>query len=506
LSSTNPIPIPASGFTSGGTYISTPGLVINATTGEINLAASTAGIYTVTYSVAANAALCLQSGSSTFSINVTGSSTPNTAFTYTSPICKNALTLSPNIPGTFTAGGIYSGSSGLVIDANTGIINLDASSAGSHTITYVFNEDVINCISSGNSTFNITINDVPFTAIITGRTTICPNENGLVFSTNNVSGVNYNWSISGGGSIINGQGTNQITANWGSINGTVSVELSNSCGSSIPSILNVEVGALPQVSFISGDTTICANEVNVVYSTNSLLNTNFIWSVPVGASILSGQGTNQITVNFTSPSNGVIKVVPSNSCGNGDTLSRSILVTSTPFLELGPDEIIVLGSNLILTPDVNALQPVVYSWASNPSLSSNSIANPTASPTTSSTYYLTITDGNGCSTSDSKTINVESNNKFYIPNAFSPNGDSNNDLFNAFVSNYKFFELNIYNRWGEKIYSTNEPNTIAGSTTIGWDGKFKDLPQPIGVYVYILKLVFSDNTKVNQAGSVTLIR
>ena len=91
----------------------------------------------------------------------------------------------------------------------------------------------------------------------------------------------------------------------------------------------------------------------------------------------------------------------------------------------------------------------------------------------------------------------------YIPNAFSPNGDGNNDVFMAYTSNDKglvYFELLVFNRWGEKVF---ESNTISQ----GWDGTYKGQLQNPDVYVYQATYGFRGEPLAKTSkGSITLIR
>jgi gliding motility-associated-like protein len=150
---TNPTPdTSATGFTSGGSYTSTTGLSIDATTGAINLAASTAGTYSVTYSVTANAATCLVAGSTTFVITISPVVTPVTNFSYTTPVCAGGTNPLPDISAAgFTSGGTYTSTSGLVLNSTTGEIDLALSSSGTYTVTYSVNADVLTCQSAQSS-------------------------------------------------------------------------------------------------------------------------------------------------------------------------------------------------------------------------------------------------------------------------------------------------------------------------------------------------------------------
>ena len=146
------------GFTSGGTFSSTAGLVINASTGVINLAGSTTGNYTITYTLNANPLTCLIAGNFTFDIEITNVINPVTGFNYTSPICQNAqATINPTLNAGFTSGGAFSSTTGLTIDTSTGVINLASSAPGNYTITYVSNANAATCLVAGTNTASISI-------------------------------------------------------------------------------------------------------------------------------------------------------------------------------------------------------------------------------------------------------------------------------------------------------------------------------------------------------------
>ena len=92
---------------------------------------------------------------------------------------------------------------------------------------------------------------------------------------------------------------------------------------------------------------------------------------------------------------------------------------------------------------------------------------------------------------------------FYLPNAFTPNGDGLNDEFKP-VQRYDFvktYHLYIYNRWGQLLFETSDINT-------GWDGNFKGEPVQQGTYVYkIVYTAYSTGSEPQTtAGNVTLVR
>ncbi|RYE17167.1 MAG: LamG domain-containing protein, partial [Sphingobacteriales bacterium] len=130
-SSSTPVAVTRTG-TTGGTFTASPaGLSINASTGQITPAASTAGTYTVTYTIAASGG-CSQY---TTTASVTITQAPDAAISYSgSPFCVAGGT--KTVTRTGTAGGTYSAPGGLDINASTGAINLNNSATGTYTITY----------------------------------------------------------------------------------------------------------------------------------------------------------------------------------------------------------------------------------------------------------------------------------------------------------------------------------------------------------------------------------
>ncbi|TRW24285.1 T9SS type B sorting domain-containing protein [Flavobacterium zepuense] len=154
----NPTPVPATGYTSGGTYTATPsGLVIDPSTGTIDLALSTPNTYTVTYTINADTATCNVGNASSSPITITPVATPVTAFSYTNACALSANQL-PALGTGFTTGGTFtSDNAGLDINAATGEINMATSAPGNYTVTYTFNADIVNCIAAAGNTATIAI-------------------------------------------------------------------------------------------------------------------------------------------------------------------------------------------------------------------------------------------------------------------------------------------------------------------------------------------------------------
>ncbi|HLP49245.1 MAG TPA: gliding motility-associated C-terminal domain-containing protein, partial [Chitinophagales bacterium] len=143
---------------------------------------------------------------------------------------------------------------------------------------------------------------------------------------------------------------------------------------------------------------------------------------------------------------------------------------------------------------------VSYSWSPTLGLSCIDCANPIATPYARETeYLLTITYNDHCIATAGMTVVVDGGEPVFIPNSFSPNGDGNNDVFQIYGVGIKTIELKIFNRWGEKVYESNNQFE-------GWDGTYKGTIQQPAVFVYHVTVTYLNDKKMQKVGSITLIK
>ncbi|OQP52613.1 hypothetical protein A4H97_25150 [Niastella yeongjuensis] len=91
------------------------------------------------------------------------------------------------------------------------------------------------------------------------------------------------------------------------------------------------------------------------------------------------------------------------------------------------------------------------------------------------------------------------NNRYFVPNAFTPNNNGQSDEFKIESHEIRTMHLMIFNQWGQKIFETSSQQN-------GWDGSFNGKQQPVGVYVYVLSMTMLDGTVENKKGTISLIR
>ena len=175
---------------------------------------------------------------------------------------------------------------------------------------------------------------LPAPGPVDGPTQVCNGGTGYIYSIAPIpNATSYTWSLPSGAVITSGSGTNTITVSFGgnAVSGTVSVYISTNC-SGVSSQLWVNVSTLPAPSgTITGIPVVCAGANDIGYSVAPVANAiAYVWTMPAGASIISGGGTNSIDVSFNGNAvSGDIAVYSNNLCGNGAT-SSPFYVTVNP--------------------------------------------------------------------------------------------------------------------------------------------------------------------------------
>lgn len=174
------------------------------------------------------------------------------------------------------------------------------------------------------------------------------------------------------------------------------------------------------------------------------------------------------------------KVYVYNQYGCADSATILVNVWKKPIAFAGPDKKTKEGISITLEGSA-AGTDISYSWSPTVFLNNPFILKPTATLTEDARYTLTVTSNRGCGiSSDDVFIKVYKN--VIIPNAFSPNGDGINDLWQIRgLSSYPDAVLQVFNRYGQQLYYSKSYN-------IPWDGTFKGTPLPVGTYYYVVDL------------------
>jgi gliding motility-associated-like protein len=234
------------------------------------------------------------------------------------------------------------------------------------------------------------------------------------------------------------------------------------------------------------DTNICPNGTANLTATGA---DSYIWTPADGLSATTGSSVN------ASPETTTTYTVTGTLYACESTAELTVNVEE-PVATANPDTTIFFGESATL----GATGGVSYSWTPALGLSDPNAQYPVATPLETTTYTVTATTALGCEASDQMTVIVSGDAMVWVPNAFSPNNDGFNDYFQIIVrGQLSFFELNIYNRWGELVYS-------GGLGSLGWDGLYEGENQPMGAFVYTLKWSDTNGQTFEEKGQFTLVR
>lgn len=176
-----------------------------------------------------------------------------------------------------------------------------------------------------------------------------------------------------------------------------------------------------------------------------------------------------------------------------------------PDLEVSASAVEIFRGEIVQLNAISSSQGT-YTWNNQEYLTNSKISNPKATPLTDVLFEVVFRDYNGCIARDTIFIKVKEvicgEPYIYVPNAFSPNGDGNNDYFRAYFPPNMITEmyLSVYDRWGNIIFETDSYNSN------GWDGTYKGAKLGADVYVYMLRVRCLDQMEYVNHGNVTLLR
>ncbi|MFN8116971.1 MAG: gliding motility-associated C-terminal domain-containing protein [Bacteroidia bacterium] len=439
---------------------------------------------TTSYTVLSGTGACTATAFATVTIAPTLSITITPSVT---TICSGqSTTLSSSGAGPF----VWTASSG-TNPASLGTVSVNPLT----TTTYTVLSGTGACTATTGATVNVlpVINPM----ITASSPTVCLTKT-ITLSAPFVSGYTYTWQPSN--AITGANSTSSIVATPPTTATVIyTVIVSNGFCSSTDTI-KLQIKTPPDIKNITtlNNDTICVGGC-VTFSANTT------GSMPIFYQwyYQSGVGTSSVGVapEACYPSAGSFSVVAtaSNTCGV-DTLIKTNFVTvfDMPVLQVSNDTTINIGESAT----VSASGGVSYSWSPN---INGTIACPTCSstvvsPTLTTNYIVVASNSIYCKVQDTVTVIVDVNcGDFFIPNVFSPNGDGLNDMINVHGRCISTFNLQIFNRWGEKVFETS---TLSES----WDGTFRGQKLDTGVFVYKAEGVSIDGQEFKLKGNITLLR
>ena len=304
--------------------------------------------------------------------------------------------------------------------------------------------------------------------------TICPGDTATITPPAGFSG--YSWYPA----------YNESTAALPSVNVYPGENTTYTCtafttqGCRVADSVRVQLAKVPPIDR-GGSFTICPNGQVTLDAGSGFI--SYLWT--------TGETTRQITVSQPAQYS-VEATSSSNNCISraSDTVSWYKVLKPA----LGPDISLCTDSSHLFNAGNNYMN---YLWQ-------DGSTKATFTATVPGDYWVQVTDSNGCSAGD--TVQVIGKGRcqigIHFPNAFTPNGDGKNETFKPILSgSLDAYHLAIFNRYGEIVFETNDPNK-------GWDGRYKNTSGPTSTFVWYATYHFSGSPEppTMQKGTLELIR
>jgi len=296
------------------------------------------------------------------------------------------------------------------------------------------------------------------------------------------------------------QGPNGFTANGSTVSitnaqfihsGKYYVNSTSRAGCPKNDSVTIAVNPVPTATVSFTSATICEGEALQMNATGG---GTYQWTPTTGLSSSTSANPVMSPVSTTQ-----YQLVVTNNFNCTDTAIVNIDVIKKPVANAGPDKETVLGLPVTLEGNVGG-DNISYIWTPPIHLDNSSALQPVALPLPAGQYdyRLTVTSNVGCGSAFDDVI-VTVYNDIYIPTAFTPNQDGKNDVWYVpSLSSFSFFELSVFNRYGQIVFHTK-------NIKAAWDGKYKGQLQPSAVYVYLITVGEGENKRMYK-GTVTLIR
>ena len=468
----------------------------------VNITGGVSGNYTYVWS---NGASSITSSTSHFTTSL-----PATTYTVTvtDGVCTATTTITITEPSSVFTSTVTS-ANGTCTTGGTATVNISGGNSGSYT--YVWSGGITSITNSSTQQFGnltsgnyfITVTDSKGCTTTSVATVTVPGS--ITASLNTKQDVNCFGQNTGSAGVTTSVGSAPYTYIWS--NGFISVTTN----------LNSQISNLTSqiYSVTVTDNNGCTSVLSINITEPSVLN-----AVPTTTDATCGNNNGSIslavsggTIQYTytwsnsfsgstnnnlSANNYSVTVTDNKNCTK--IISTTVINTPLPVATATSNTTnITTGNNVILSGSGGS----TYMWSPSANLSCNPCQNPTATPTQTTTYTLVVTDINNCMDTTFVTINVTELKDCggpYLPEAFSPNNDGQNDVLYLRGTNISNIELLIFDRWGNKIFETTNPSN-------GWNGIYHSQLMDTGVYAYYLKATcLKTGNKIDQRGNITLIR
>jgi len=405
---------------------------------------------------------------------------------------NQAICLGNNTQLTATGGVSYAWDTGEL----TSTITVSPNTTSSYAVTVT---DSNGCSETDDVT--VTVNNPPQANAGTD-THICY---GTDTTLNASGGVSYQWSPATG--LSNTNTANPIANPTTPITYTVTVTDANGCSATDDIALGIYPA--PVISFSAAPVDGC-EPLLVQFTDNSSPSIQYwIWDFgdPLSYTNTSNQQNPSHFYQHAGTFNITLTVITTDGCTDVHTIPNMVEVYPNPnaYFLMNP-QVGNIENPTIYFHDASTLA-VSWQWTFGDPVSDNlnysTLPDPTHTYSEQGSYtvFLMVQTSHGCIDTTSREVIIKPDFTFYIPNVFTPNGDGNNDFFQAYGTNISEYEMYIFNRWGELLFHTIDFN-------VPWDGKIPETGETYMQDVYVYKIIVRDINGKRRPfyGHVTLLK
>lgn len=285
--------------------------------------------------------------------------------------------------------------------------------------------------------------------------------------------------------------------NAGTYTSTLTLTSDSGCVSVRPQAVIVD--AIPAVPDILGDTVCFSNPAFLLASAPSDVTVN--WYRALDSETRFYQGYSYVTPALPYDETYYVESVSQRGCISERVPVTGAVFSDESFAIVSSHQVIDMPLAIVNFSAVSTLPISDYSWNFGDGSTSKEVS-PAHEYLFPGIYEVTLSgaDANGCDLSASIIVEVKKVTGVHVPSAFSPNGDGINDEFQVGFYNVSQFNFQVFNRWGQKVFESDNPD-------FRWDGKDENGVSVIeGVYVYVLKALDFDGDKIEESRTITLIR
>ena len=364
----------------------------------------------------------------------------------------------------------------------------DALIEGDETVT-------ITCFAStpcgGNDTVSLTLHIIdspPLTVHLNNDTTLlCPFQNLPLTATASggvaIGGYSYSWT--GSASTIDTSQVNPLLTT------TYYATVSDSCGNTATDSIKVTiVPYVPMLISLNNDTTICGGNEVLLDANVTMGLPDYIYSWSPNISLIDSA-----TVYPTASTTYILTVTDDCGLTISDTVDITVYPIHAEFIYN-----FITNQNAQFVDESSGATSYFWNFGDGSNDSVSTQENPSHEYAFDGIYSVTliVTNAQGCTDTIVHVIHVYPDFYFYFPNAFTPNANGLDDIYKGYGVGIKKYHMQIFDRWGERLFETSDINT-------GWDGTYKGAKVPSAIYVVVFDLEGFHEDDKRYISSVTIV-